>query len=206
MTEKKPRKKGMLLMLAGLILVFAAAALVWYNRYEDARSGEESALVLTKLEEATSKAQAESPDYRMPMVSIDGRDYIGRIRIDSLDINLPLMAYWEEADSRIAPCRYTGSAYNNTLVLCGHNYRTMFGPIHRIEEGAAVVLTDVNGNVFTYEVSEVYTLGAEDVEEMVTGDEWDLTLFTCTLGGQSRITVRCVQKNPAQVQPDPAAE
>ena len=69
-----------------------------------------------------------------------------------------------------------------------------------------MVVNDVNGNVFTYEVTEVYTLGAEDVEEMVTGDEWDLTLFTCTLGGQSRITVRCVQKNPAQVQPDPAAE
>ncbi len=29
-----------------------------------------------------------------------------------------------------------------------------------------------------------------DVEEMITGD-WDLTLFTCTLGGQTRVTVRC---------------
>jgi len=28
------------------------------------------------------------------------------------------------------------------------------------------------------------------VEEMTAG-EWDLTLFTCTLGGRSRVTVRC---------------
>jgi sortase A len=29
---------------------------------------------------------------------------------------------------------------------------------------------------------------------MESGD-WDLTLFTCTTGGQSRITVRCVLKD-----------
>ena len=30
----------------------------------------------------------------------------------------------------------------------------------------------------------------KQVKEMVTG-EWDLTLFTCTLGNESRIAVRC---------------
>ena len=30
------------------------------------------------------------------------------------------------------------------------------------------------------------------IEEMVTGD-WDLTLFTCTLSGQTRFTVRCIR-------------
>ena len=29
------------------------------------------------------------------------------------------------------------------------------------------------------------------VQEMTDGD-WDLTLFTCTVGGKSRVTVRCV--------------
>jgi sortase A len=28
------------------------------------------------------------------------------------------------------------------------------------------------------------------VEEMES-DEWDLTLFTCTIGGKSRVTIRC---------------
>ena len=34
------------------------------------------------------------------------------------------------------------------------------------------------------------TLGKYDVEKMTSGD-WDLTLFTCTYGGKSRVTVRC---------------
>ena len=34
-----------------------------------------------------------------------------------------------------------------------------------------------------------------DVEAMESGD-WALTLFTCTIGGKTRVTVRCV---PAEV-------
>ena len=31
-----------------------------------------------------------------------------------------------------------------------------------------------------------------DVEKMVNGDSWDLTLFTCTYDGRKRITVRAI--------------
>lgn len=42
-----------------------------------------------------------------------------------------------------------------------------------------------------YEVAEIEILSPDAVEEM-TEDDGDLTLFTCTLGGGSRVTVRCV--------------
>ena len=48
----------------------------------------------------------------------------------------------------------------------------------------------MDGNLFTYEMAERETLMPTSVEEMTSGD-WDLTLFTCTVGGQSRVTVRC---------------
>ena len=48
------------------------------------------------------------------------------------------------------------------------------------------------------EVAALEVLSPFDVEEMTTGD-WDLTLFTCTVGGQSRIAVRCESvQNSAQ--------
>ena len=34
------------------------------------------------------------------------------------------------------------------------------------------------------------TLMPTAVEEMESGD-WDLTLFTCTVGGRTRVAVRC---------------
>ena len=48
----------------------------------------------------------------------------------------------------------------------------------------------MNGAVTSYEVVEVDILNPTAIEEM-TDSGFDLTLFTCTYGGQSRVTVRC---------------
>ena len=195
MEQKTKNKKGLPLMLAGLLFMAAAAGLVLFNRTEDRRAGEASAEVLTKVEEATSHTQLEPLDERMPMISVDGRDYIGTVRVESVGIALPVLAYWDEEDAKIAPGLYTGSAYTDNMVLCGHNYKAHFAPLHNVETGAEVRFTDINGNEFVYEVSEIYTLKSSEVLEMISGKEWDLTLFTCTTGGQARITVRCVRKS-----------
>ena len=60
--------------------------------------------------------------------------------------------------------------------------------------GDEITFTDVDGNMFGYEVIELETLSPFAIEEM-TGGNWDLTLFTCTVGGQYRVTVRCVLAN-----------
>ena len=51
-------------------------------------------------------------------------------------------------------------------------------------------LTDA-GAVRRYTVAEVTTLEPTAVEQM-TDSGYNLTLFTCTYGGKSRVTVRCV--------------
>ena len=53
-----------------------------------------------------------------------------------------------------------------------------------------MIFTDVEVNRYEYGVEEVLTLEGTAVEEMEAGD-WDLTLFTCTIGGRLRVTVRC---------------
>ena len=50
--------------------------------------------------------------------------------------------------------------------------------------------TDAVGNRFEYRVVLTETLMPNDVEEMKSG-EFDLSLFTCTVGGSYRVTVRC---------------
>ena len=50
----------------------------------------------------------------------------------------------------------------------------------------------MDGFVTVYEVAEVTTLQPEAIAEMESG-EYPLTLFTCTYGGQSRVTVRCTK-------------
>ena len=50
----------------------------------------------------------------------------------------------------------------------------------------------MDGNVFSYAVSSLETLSPYAISDMTSGD-WDLTLFTCTVGGQSRLAIRCDQ-------------
>ena len=63
-----------------------------------------------------------------------------------------------------------------------------------LSQGDEITFTDVDGNMFRYEVIELETLSPFAIAEM-TGGNWDLTLFTCTVGGQYRVTVRCVLAN-----------
>ena len=76
-------------------------------------------------------------------------------------------------------------------MLAGHNYPAHFGLLSRLREGDAVRFTDMDGNVFSYQVTGQERLSPTAVEAMTAGEDWDLTLFTCTLDGQTRVTVRC---------------
>ena len=75
-------------------------------------------------------------------------------------------------------------------MITAHNYRTHFGKLKELEVGTEVIFTDAAGNRFEYKVAVVEALTPQSVEDMTSG-EWALSLFTCTLDGKSRVTVRC---------------
>ena len=74
-------------------------------------------------------------------------------------------------------------------MIAAHNYRTHFGLLESLAPGAQVKFTDVEGNVFSYEIAEIVILEPTAIEELLS-DEWNLTLFTCTYGGQARVAGR----------------
>ena len=76
-------------------------------------------------------------------------------------------------------------------VIVAHNYASHFGRLKNLILGDIVIFTDMDGNEFRYKVAYIETLAGTAIEEMQSG-EWDLTLFTCTPGGKSRVTIRCV--------------
>lgn len=55
---------------------------------------------------------------------------------------------------------------------------------------AGSIWTSSQGNLFQYRVALIEKILPTDVEKMIDS-EYDLSLFTCTLGGQTRVTVRC---------------
>ena len=200
---KNKQKPGTRLMAGGLLLIAAALFLTGYNLWDEWRAGQTARQVLEQMpviaetqEPSPDPDEQEIPDYilnpdmEMPTVEIDGDAYIGTLDIPRLNISLPIMSEWSDAKLKITPCRYAGTAYRSGFVISGYNYRRHFGPLGRIAPGDRVTFTDVDGNVFAYNVAEIQILKPIAIEDMVS-EEWDLSLFTCTLGGQTRLTVRC---------------
>ena len=169
------RRSGALWITLGLLLIAAALFLASYNLYDGLRAG-----------------RSAGETVEVPVKSVDGVDYIGVLHIPSLGLELPVISRWSYDDLRIAPCRYSGSAYLGNMVICGHNYSAHFGKLKSLQPGDTVSFTDMDGNEFSYTVEELEVLRPTAVEEMTVGD-WELTLFTCTLDGKSRVAVRCVQ-------------
>lgn len=128
----------------------------------------------------------------IPTVQVDEWKYIGVLQIPSLRLTLPVLHKWDYSRLRIAPCRYYGSVYKHNLVIAGHNYSVHFSPVRSIRLGADVYFTDVYGTRYHYRVSKTETVQPDQVAYMVTTNgEWELTLFTCNLGGATRFACRC---------------
>ena len=195
--------------LTGLLLCAAALCLSAYNICSDLRAGKASAAALDALSPAasdiaavpSSRADSSSeaqlvPDYvldearEMPVQQIDGRDYIGVLDIPALSLTLPVLKEWDYPSLNVAPCRYAGSVYADGFVIAAHNYDSHFGRIGSLSTGDYVRFTDIDGNVFDYSVAAIETLDPYATDDMKS-DDWSLSLFTCTLGGQYRVTVRC---------------
>jgi len=190
-------------MTLGLVLIAAAIGLLSYNHWENERAGDSAASVVDALEEylesvETQDVSVDSGDSNendgMEMMEVDGNGYIGTLTIPTLNLELPIQAEWSYAGMKIAPGRYAGSVWTDDMVICGHNYARHFGNLKYLEAGDTLYFTDINGNTFHYAVEEILTLAPTDTDVMIedTG-EWDLTMFTCTLSGQARVTVRCVR-------------
>ena len=196
--------KGKILTGVGLLLIAAALLLTVYNIRESDRAGAESEEMVVRMESLTADLPerletekkelvpeyVKNPEMEMPTVEVNGQECVGMIEIPALGLKLPVISEWSDAKLKKAPCRYSGSAYLKNMIIAGHNYRTHFSGIKRLNPGDSVVFTDADGNVFSYEVAEIETVGGYDIEKMEAGD-WDLTLFTCTNKGKARAAVRC---------------
>jgi sortase A len=104
-----------------------------------------------------------------------------------------VQAQWSYPALRQSPCVFSGSAQDGNLVVAAHNYSAHFGRLAQLRQGQTVRYTDGRGLTYTYQVAEITTLAPTAVDEMTSSDGWDLTMFTCTLGGQQRVTVRCTR-------------
>lgn len=189
-------------MVLGTVLVLAALSLFLLNQRESNAAGASAKKILPQIIEQTetqntADGSEDEPSYPDPYgpamteVEIDGYAYVRYLSIPVIELELPVMSEWDYPRLKTAPCRCFGSTKTSDLVICAHNCTRHFGPIRNLAPGDLVSFTDMDGMIWEYEVVAVDILPPTNIEDMTAGD-YDLTLFTCTYGGQSRVTVRCM--------------
>ena len=204
--------------LIGTLFVVAALSLYLFNTYENQKAKEQVENVLLLIHEDIPNLEMKQenstviekplaipngveinqfiPDYilnpamEMPTVEVEGNNYIGTLYFPSLQAELPVMSNWSYSNLKVSPCLYTGSIYTGNAVIAAHNYTCHFGHLFNLSPSDVVHFTDADGNAFSYVVVVIEVLEPTAIEYMTDG-RYELSLFTCTLGGASRFTVRC---------------
>ena len=203
---------GISCITLGLVCLLAAVGIVVYNRYEENAGAQSSQTLLQDVqlrieENASVPTDAPAPPTptenentpellpeptvpSMLTVPVDGGECLGILSIPVLELELPVLADWSYEKLKKAPCHYYGSYYETDFVIAAHNFQSHFGRLSELQAGDVVIFTDVNGTAHCYEVVLLETLPKEATLEMITSG-FDLSLYTCTPGGGSRVTVRC---------------
>ena len=189
---------GVICVVLGVVCIMTSIGFVIYNRWEDKNAEEIIQDLLKDAQSIIDKEQSELPlpddtektPAEMATAKVGGYDCIGILSVPVLDLELPVLTDWNYVKLKKAPCHYYGSYYEKNFVIAAHNYKTHFGRLSKLQAGDIVVFSDVSGTAHYYEVVILETLPKNATKEMITSG-FDLSLYTCTVGGGSRVTVRC---------------
>lgn len=196
---------GVICVFLGVVCILSSVGFVVYNRWENKNAEEIAKDLLEDVQSIMDEKQPEQPlpadtvnlpddpekiPTEMATVKVDGYDCIGVLSVPVLDLELPVLTDWSYAKLKKAPCHYYGTYYEKDFVIAAHNYQSHFGKLSELQPKDLILFTDVSGTVYCYEVVLLETLPGNATEEMIASG-FDLSLYTCTPGGASRITVRC---------------
>lgn len=208
------KKTGVIFVTIGVVLILSALLLFLYNCFVDRRIGQQNELLVDDIKSAIAEKPSptakpietesetetapktptavpqETPPPEMPVKVINGNEYIGYLSIPGLKLELPVIAEWDYNRLKIAPCRQFGSTGTDDLVIAAHNYNSHFGRLSSLEKGAEIIFTDMNGEVNRYSLCKLDTLQPNAVD-VVQNSGFDLVLYTCTIGGATRVVAFC---------------
>lgn len=112
-----------------------------------------------------SQGTAEKRYYsQMPMMNIDGNDYIGMIEVPFIHVKLPVYSCWDEYIVRSVPCRYSGSIYDSTLIVGGINTGEVFDFLTVLNKGEIINFIDMTGKIYTFSINDIYHHTEFDVD------------------------------------------
>lgn len=125
-------------------------------------------------------------------IIINGEHYIGVLRIDKINLNLPIHQTWTDAKLDTAPCVYSGGLVGEDLIVGAHNTRAHFSGLSTLETGDTATITDATGKEYKFVLKEAKVISEMEVRILENIRYYPLTLFTCDDDSRKRLVQRWV--------------
>ena len=165
-------------VLAGISLLVIGILALFFWQWNINSSIQKSETYVKTLRNLIPETQGSVPEERrdnsMSVLSIDGADFVGVIEMPRYESVLPVCANWGHLTKY--PCRFSGSIYDSTLQIGATSQKGQYDFYREISVGDTVIFTDVEGNQYTYTVTNLqYEKHADQIT--LDREESSLTLF-----------------------------
>ena len=117
---------------------------------------------------------------------------LGILTIPKLNVRLPVIAEYTDANLKVSCCKISGRADNKPyrLVISGHNIWSHFKGLDTLQIGDQIAFTDRDGITYYYGATEFLDLYKTNGAAVLEAVGWDITLITCKTDNTWRTVVR----------------
>ena len=126
----------------------------------------------------------------MAAIEIDGVNVVGVLEVEKYQTTLPIAASWDTHLLSSLPCRFTGSIYDQTLIIGATDSQSQFDFATLLDVGDRMVLTDMEGGRYTYSVEIIHHAKHATLEKLQEG-EYPLTIFVKNSKTSQYLLIRC---------------
>lgn len=191
----KKQIKGMkyrLFMIVGIcMLVIAGIALIawqWGIHISQEKMAGYVHTIYELIPEPQSAVPEERRDNTMPVLSIEGINFVGILEMPKYVSAVPVCADWGQVSQY--PSRLTGSVYDRTIQIGATTQKGQYDFYREISVGDLVYFTDMEGNRFAYEVSDIRYEAHAD-QTTLQKENADFVLFIQNIFAFEYIIVYC---------------
>ena len=168
------------LTCVGIVLILSAVGLLVFSKISISRAHDNAQKIVSEMYSLMPEVTDGAPDERanpsMPMLQLDGKNFVGIIEVPQFGTRLPIYGKWERSQVTKYPCRYTGSVYSDVLVIGGSDNEGQLDFVKEISNDDSVYITDTTGIRYKYTVYDINR--TKDVSaEYLTKSDARLVLF-----------------------------
>lgn len=115
---------------------------------------------------------------------------IGEVLVPVIGVDAAVIGQYDKTNLKTSPCVISGSISGCDLVIGGSSFRSQFERLNTLIRGDTVMLCDLNGNLFLYDVVAV-EFADRETELEISDSGYDLSLYCLTANGAARYAARC---------------